>query len=412
MQEPRMTPDPSKRAALPQRALRPPGRRGIAAALVVLSVVAMTASTLAVWIRQTVYDTDRFLSVVEPALRDPTFYDGLSAIVTDVSLEALDLDARIRTVLDDLDAYVAAGLLEALGPDPRRLERLQAIDRPTLGALTPAISQPLEDRVARIVDDFVTSEEFQTRLPDLVRRTHTAGVALVSDDLAALPNVYLEGDEVRVDLLPIVADALRPVVAELRGLLPDITLPPVVADATEQERAQLRERLAAALETELPEDLGQLTIMQRSALEEAQTIARYVDRSVWVLTVLAVALVVAALVRSPDRRRTVMQLALGVAGGLAVTLLLVRRVEGAILARVTDPDSTQAVGSLLGQLVTNLRAVTMLVVTAALLVGVVAYLSDRPGWTTARMTRRPARPEPGPSISPPAPGPAGSPTDR
>jgi hypothetical protein len=379
---------------------------------VVLSIVATTASTLAIWTRQTVYDTDRFLSVVEPALRDPAFYDGLSAIVTDASLEALDLDARIRTVLDDLDAYLADGLLEALDPDPSRLERLQGIDRPTLGVLAPAISQPLEDRVARVVDDLVTSEEFQTRLPELVRRTHTAGVALVRDDLAALPNVYLEGDEVRVDLLPIVAEALRPVVADLQGLLPDITLPPVVADATEQERAQLRDRLAAALDTELPEDLGQVTVMRRSALEEVQAVARSVDRLVWVLTVLAVALVVAAIVRSPDWRRTVIQLTLGVAGGLAATLLLVRQVEGAILARITDPDGALAVGSLLGQLVTNLRAVTLLVVTAALLVGIVAFLSDRAPWTIPGMAGRPARPEPAQDVSPTAPGPAGSPTDR
>jgi hypothetical protein len=383
-------------AARPLPHLRRPSRRWVAGALVVLAVVAMTASTVAIWTRQTVSDTDRFMAVVEPALRDPAFYGGLSAIVTDASVEALDLETRVAALLDEVDAYLADTLVAAIDPDPRRLERLRAIDRPTLGALAPAISQPLEERVAEAVDRFLTTEEFQARLPDLVRRTHAAGLALVTDDLDALPNVYIDGDEVRVDLLPIVADALRPVVDELQGYLPDVTLPPVVADATEQERAQLREELATALGASLPEDLGQLTVMRRPALEEAQAVARYADRSVWAATILAVVLVGASIVLSPDRRRTIMQLALGVVAGLVATMLLVRQVEGAILARITDPDGIQAVGSLLGQLVTDLRTVTLLVVLAALAVGMLAYLSSRPV----------------PDVSPHAPGRGGSPGDR
>jgi hypothetical protein len=391
-----MTPNRGEVTAHGQPPLRRPSRRLLAGALVVLTVVAMTAATVAIWTRQTVYDTDRFMATVEPALTDPTFYDGVSAIVTDASLEALDLESRIAALLDEVDASLVDALTAAIDPDPSRLEQLQNLDRPTLGILAPAISQPLEDRVADTVDAFLTSEAVQAGLPELVERTHAAGLALLTDDLAALPNVYVEADEVRIDLLPIVAEALRPIVAELPEVLPDVTLPPVVADATEQERERLRGELATALQARLPEDLGQVTVMPRSTLEEAQAVARYADRSVWALSVLAVILAVAAIGMSPDRRRTVVQLSLGVAGGLVTATLLVRQVEVAILARITDPDGVLALGSLLGQLVSDLRTVTLLVAVAALLIGVTAHLEARPTWAVSRLAR----------------GPAGSPQDR
>lgn len=74
--------------------------------------------------------------------------------------------------------------------------------------------------------------------------------------------------------------------------------------------------------------------MRRSVLTDVQTAARYADRSVWTITVLALALPTAAIVVSPNRRRTILQLALGVVAGLVASLLLGRWLEGAILARL------------------------------------------------------------------------------
>lgn len=106
-------------------------RRWSAGVLVVLTVVAITASTLAIWARETVYDTDRFMEVVEPALAHPSFYAGLSDYVSDTALEALDLDTRVAASLDRVDVYLSEALLAAVDPDPRVLEQLRAFDRPT-----------------------------------------------------------------------------------------------------------------------------------------------------------------------------------------------------------------------------------------------------------------------------------------
>jgi hypothetical protein len=380
-------PDPGGERAPAADAPRRSRRRWFAGTLVVLTVVAITASTLAVWVRATVYDTDRFMEVVEPALTDPAFYSALSTYVSDAAVEALDLDARVAASLDRVDLYLSEALVVAIDPDPRVLEQLRAFDRPTLGTLAPSISAALEARVVGSVDRFITSEEFQSRLPGLVREAHAGGVALVTDDLEELPNVYIEDGDVRVDLIPVVVDALQEVTAELQQYLPDVTLPAVVADRVEPGREQLRAELERSLEAELPEDFGQLTLMEQSALVEVQQIVRQVDRLVWGTVLLAVVLFASAIVVSPNRRRTLIQLALGVVTGLAATMLVVRRLEEEVLSQITDPDGLQAVRSLFGELALNLRTVTVLVAVVASAVGILAYLSERPAWIAERDQR-------------------------
>jgi hypothetical protein len=346
--------------------------------LVVLTVIAMIASMVAIWARETLYDTDRFMAVVEPALEDPAFSGALGDVIADGALEALDLETRVATVLGQADAYLAEVLVDAIEPDPQVLARVQAFDRPTLSALAPPIAAAMEERVIATVDRFVTSERFQARLPDLVRQAHTGGVALVRGDLASLPEVYTEGGEVRLDLVPVITEALQPVVADLQEFLPDVTLPAPVAGAVEQGRGQLRAQLAEALDVELPEDFGQLTLVTGSALAEVQETARQADRLVWAIASLALLLLGLSLAAAPDRRRTIIALALGVVAGLAMTMLLARRLETALLDQIVDVDGRHAVQQAYGELASNLRTITVLVAVAAILISIVAYLAGRP----------------------------------
>lgn len=362
-------------------------RRWLAGFLVVLTVVAMTTSTLTIWTRATVYDTDRFMDIVDAALDDPAFSAALSDSVTDASLEALDLDARVAAVLEQVDAYLTDALVEAIDPDPRLLARLQVFDRPTLSALSPSMSGALEARVVAIVDRFVTSDEFQARVPGLVRQAHAGGVALITDDVAELPNVYIEAGEVRLDLTPVIIEALQEVTAELREFFPDVTLPAIVAGRAQEGREQLREELGASLQAQLPEDFGQLTLISESALSDVQLAARQADRLVWSIALLALGLLASAIAVSPDRRRTLIQLALGLAASLVVVMLLVRRFEAALLQQITNPDGTQAVRSLFREVATNLRTITVSIALIALVVGIVAHVAGHPVWITGLSQR-------------------------
>jgi hypothetical protein len=351
-------------------------------ALVVLTVVAMIASMVAIWARETLYDTDRFMGVVQPALDDPAFYAALSDRVSEASLEALDLETRVAVVLDQADVYLSEVLVDAIEPDPRVLARVQAFDRPTLSALALPIAGALEDRVVAIVDRFLTSDGFQARLPDLVRQVHTGGVALVRGDTASLPNVYTEDGQVRLDLVPVITEALQGVVAEIEEFLPDVTLPAPIAGAVAQGRGELRAELADALDAELPDDFGQLILMTESDLAEVQAVAHRADQQVWVIALLALLLLALSIVVSPDRRRTIIALALGVVAGLVTTMLLIRRLETALLDRIVNADGRHAVQAAYGELASNLRSLVVVVAVAALVVGVVAHLAGRPRWVS------------------------------
>jgi hypothetical protein len=306
--------------------------------LVVLTVAAVVASTVAVWTRTTVLDTDRFMTVVGPALFEPSFAAALSDVVAQEVLVALGLDARVAATLEEVDTFLAGAALEATDPDPATRDRLPRSDRPTLAALAPAITAALETLVAEKVDGLLTSEAFTRRLSELVRQAHEGGAALMRGEL---------------------------------------------------------ERLATALGTRLPPGFGQLTIMRRTDLTQLQATVRMLDRLVDALVLLTIALLAVTVLTARNRRRTVVQLAGGLVLGLGAAALLVRYLERIVLEAITHPDGTQAAGVLLGELTDSLRSVALIIAAGALAAGVAAHLFGRRLWSAGLPSRgrRPAAAE-------------------
>lgn len=358
-------------------------RRILVWLLVVLTSLGVVGSTIAIWAHQTVFDTEQFMETLDPALTDPALYAVIGDRAADSALEALDLDARITESLQQLDAFIAQELLEAIDLDERGRELLSRFDRPTLDALAPPIVEALESRVRGRIETFFASEAFVSRFPALVRRAHEVTVALVRNEMQELPNVYIAGGEVRLNLIPFIAEALRTVLDDIRGFLPDIDLPAAISDRL----AEGREQLGAAIQAELPEDFGQLTFMSEDALVELQTGAERLDRFVWVVVGVTILLGVLTIAISTSRRRTAVHLALGIVVGFVVAALVVRRLEGAILEQVTTPDGSAAARVLVGRVFSSLRTVQLLVGLAALVVGVTAYLAGRPAWLTATVAK-------------------------
>jgi hypothetical protein len=354
-------------------------RGWLSSVLVVLTVICLVASTVAVWARATVLDTDHFMEVVAPALADPAFQAALGEVVADQVLVALDLETRVAGSLEALDTFLAEAVLEAAEPGPVARDRLPRLDRPTLAALAPGIAAGLEARVIEVVDGFVASETFTARLSGLLRQAHTGGVALVRGDLEQRPNVELRGAEVRIDLVPVIAQALQDVLVELGAFLPDVAVPQVLDGRGEAGR----ELLAEELQTRLPADFGQLTIMTGADLAELQRAIRSVDRLVGALVVLTAVLLGVTLATSRRRRRTVLQLAGGLTLGIGVAALLVGHLEAVVLGAITHPDGNRAAGVLLGELTRDLRSVAVLVAVGALAIGVAAHVLGEPSWVAS-----------------------------
>lgn len=356
---------------------RPPGLGWLSPALTVLTVLALVTAMLAVWLRATVLDTDRFMGIIEPALDDEAFPAALSDIVAEQVLVALDLDARVTATLDEWDRFLVDSIRDALDldVDPAVVSRLSRRDRPTLTALAPGIATALEARVVEVVDEFVRSDVLATRYADLVRKGHAGAIALARGDEEAIANVSVDEDAVRLDLVPVIAEALQRVTGELQDLLPDTAIPEVVGGSVDDGRA----RLQAALRTRLPDDFGQLAIMSRDDLDTLQATVRTVDRLVVMVVGLALVLLVATLVTARHRRRTLLHLGIGVVLGTGAAVVLVERFEAAILAEITGPSGLRVAGVLLDEVTGNLRSVALVVALCALVVVAVASGAGGPG---------------------------------
>jgi hypothetical protein len=351
-------------------------RRWLSGVLVILSALLVVASTVAVWTYRTAFDTDRFMATVEPALDDPAFYSALGDRVSEQSLAALDLETRVANRLTQLDEYISQVLVDAIDIDPQARELISRFDRPSLAALAPPITNALEERIDQVVHGFISSEEFRSRFPNLVRQAHEASVALVRNDLTELPNVYLTEGEVRLNLIPIIRDALSRVIDEIREFLPDVDLPEVISDRLQEGRQQLGD----ALQAQLPEDFGQVTLMSEEALGDVQQTVHRLDRFVWLLLLVTVAMIAITIAVSPARRRTVVQLGVATVIGFFLGAVIIRRLQASILAEVRTPDGERAARALLAETMTSLRTVVLLVGAVALVSAVVAYVAGRPAW--------------------------------
>jgi hypothetical protein len=344
--------------------------------LVILTALSVVTTTVAVWIHETAFDTDQFMETVEPALDDPALYALLSDYVSEQALAALDIEARIATRLASVDEYLSEVLLDALDIGEQGQAILDRFDRPSLATLAAPIADGLENRITSRIDSFITSPEFEERLTGLVERVHTATVALIRGDTEQLPNVYTEDGQVRVDLIPIITEALRRVAAEIRDFLPNVTLPDVLSNSVDEAR----EQLAAAVGAQLPEDFGQVTLFSEEKLEEVQAGVQRLDRLVWLLILITIALAAATIAMSTARRRTIIHLGLGVAAGLIIAIVAIRRLQEAIVEEIVNPDGVETARALLSEVVSSLRSWALIVVVGAIAVAIAAYLAGRPAW--------------------------------
>ncbi len=360
-------------------------RRWLAVTLVVLTTVGVLATTVAVWAHQTVFDTDAFMDTVGPAIEDPAVLAAVSDYAAEEAITALDIEARVTDALTRLDQTLTETIVEALDLGDRTLAVLGRLDRPTLATLAPPITTALETRVTEAVDRVITSERFTTRFPEIVRAAHAAAVAVVRGNLDDLPNLSVVDGEVQLNLVPVMAEILRDVATELRGFGPDITVPAVVSDRIDEGR----EQLAAALNARLPDDFGQITVMSDDQLAGLQDGARQLDRLVWFLALITLVLALVTVVVAPDRRRTTIQLAVAVAGALAVGLVLLRRLDEAIVDNIVDPDQAVAARSLVSEVLSGLRSGAIILVGIAAAIGVGAYVAGRPAWLTRLITPGP-----------------------
>jgi Fe-S cluster biogenesis protein NfuA len=330
-------------------------RRLIVGLLIVLTCLTAVVATVAIWARATALNTDRWTRLAEEVIREPEVVDALSARLSTSIVDGLQVEDRIRTAL--------AGA-----------ERLPAQATVLAQPLTERIQDFLEARIA----GFLASDAGQDLWIRLNRAVHERVVALLRGETR--PGVTVEGGTVTLNTTVII----NRVLAGTEDLVSDIIGRPVNLPSAEELEAsggpdQARALLEERLGVDLPENFGELVVFRSDRLEAAQDAVRLVDRFIVLILVITLLLVVASLVFSVNRRRTLVQLGIGVLLGAIVARLAVRAVENAIV----EGASSRSRGSLqevVGIVFSGLVDLTAFLVVAGIVLGVAAYLAGRPAW--------------------------------
>jgi hypothetical protein len=325
------------------------GRRWAVNILVILAVMSTFTSTVAVWAHQVLLDTDAWVRTVGPLVDDEEVTDAVAQYVVSQIFVLIDVEEFATDALPDQAGFLA-------------------------GPLTSAAEQFLTDQVANLLQ----TDQFKEFWVEANRRAHSQAVRLLRGESGL---VSVKEGEVTLNLLPLLAGALQQL--DDLGVLPDsVDVPDVHRDTPPDEAVAAFEK---SFGVDLKDDFAQFTVYNSSTLAQAQDAVMIFDRAVVASVVVTVLLAVAAIALARPRRRTILQLSLGVVGGFVVAWAAIEIATNEILGLISDDvdrsAATQVVDSILG----NLRGITRIVSAVAIVATIVAFVTGDSAW--ARRTR-------------------------
>jgi hypothetical protein len=308
-----------------------------AGVLGVLAVVVLLPSTVAMWARATVFNTDKIGDAVAGALARPEVDDALAQWVTDQVINAVDVESAVSNVVPD------------------QLARLE----PTIVA---GVTQAVDRLMTRVISD----PQVQEVIVNLAERAHARLVSILEGG-GITDGIKVVNGQVTVNMLPLVGRGL--VLLQNLGLFDDLVVPDLSADG---DPTQQIADLEQATGRDLPDDFGQLVVYQSQALSDAQASIQKAQqavilakRAVWVLAALTVAFVAGAIALARDRWRAVLWLALGFAGAMILLRTAVRRVDQDAPSLAVRPGGQAAIDSIVGDLSEGLMRLAGVVVVLA-----------------------------------------------
>ena len=325
----------------------PRRRRVLSGIALVLAIVTILVTTVAVWVHQVAFNTDRFTALVTNVVDEPALIDPLSAAISTQVVDALDVQARIEARLPD------------------------AI-KPLAGTLTVAVRDAIDKRLQVAL----ANPRIQQALIKTVSFGHAAIMKLLRDEPEA---VKVVDGFVVVEVFPVVEAALRELQAI--GLIPDgVTIPDL---STPAPPGVLAQRLGAALGIALPENFGTIRLMPADRLLTARSLVRVFDLVVVALVVLSLVLVALAVWLSSHRRRMVIYLGVGTIIAFLLARLAVNTFSDALISGIADEGLATGVRTVVDATVEDLRRLTTIILVATGIVAIAAYLWGRPKWVVA-----------------------------
>ena len=326
--------------------------RGIAAVLaVVVAVASFSLALPGAWARRTVADTDTYLSVVAPLASDPAVQEALAREITAAVFEALDVQGKVTAALTEK----APQLTFLAGP------------------ITTSVQGFVQDQVQKIL----ASEQFQQFWADANRFIQGQVIAILRGQSEA---VGIQGNSVVLNYMPLINQALQAASGTISQLIGrPLTLPEITPDMIPAEAIQ---KLDTALGVTLPTDFGTIVVFNSDQLPKLQYAINTAREGLYGLVALFFLSLAVAIGISPRRRRTILQLAVGI----AVITVIERRIGISSVDSVVNiakPENQAAVRAIAEALVGWFLDYTRTFLLLALLTVVLALLTGPYPWIVA-----------------------------
>jgi hypothetical protein len=322
-------------------------RRIVVGLLVALSCLLVLLSTTEVWAHRTLLNTGAFVGTVGPVFKNPAVTSAVAARATDELFTELNLQARLKDALPPKASFAAAPVVNA-----------------TKGF------------VAGQLANVMASPQFQAIWTATLTSMHQLLVAVLRGQHTAA--VSTSGGYIVLNTVPLINQALGKVSGLASNLTgKTVTLPAITSADPPQQAVN---KLSKALGVTLPSDFGQITLVKSSDLAQAQRGVKAFDRFTLVLPLVTIVLIALSLWLSVNRRRTVLQLAVGVSLLMIVERRVTLHEQSTLASGAHNPQVAQIV---LGDLLHGFFVLTAWVLGVALVVLVIAVLSGPYRWAVA-----------------------------
>ncbi|MCX4725115.1 hypothetical protein OHB13_19240 [Streptomyces sp. NBC_00440] len=289
----------------------PPGRRVrsfFAVLLIVVAGILTPVSAVAVWTRDVVGDTDRYVALMRPLASDPAVQSAVTDRATEAIVKYVSVDA----------------LLKSVGPAERAEIEL------AIGALNKPIASGLKELVHSAVAGFVDSDAFTDVWAQLNRTAHTAAEKALTSD---------RGSALTIDLAPV----------------------------TDAAKKQLTDS-GLTIASKIPTVHTRYTVLDSQAVGRARTAFRLLRIGGLWLPMVTVLLAAGGVLLAVRRRRALVTAGLAVAAGALLLGLALAVFRSLYLDRLPADIPEPAAAAVINALTAFLRtAVRMIAVVGAVL---------------------------------------------
>jgi hypothetical protein len=330
-------------------AMAGPGRRPsrlrslLVGVLVFLSCLAVVVTGLTLWTHYTVMNTDGYMNLVGPIGKDPEAIQSLSEYIGGEVVAATDLQQRVTDAL------------------PSRVQLLAG-----------PITSYVEDFITKGANKVLSSPRAYELWLEVNRRGHEQIVALLRGETT---NAYIVGNDVRLNLLPLISQVLVWVDERLPGGLSDRFSPPVIAP--DSDPAAGIQEVANWSGKPLPSDFGQVTLLQSDALGPAQSAVKWFDRLTWILPLVTAVLVALTIWLSRRRARTAIALGIGAAVAIFVTRVIVKRASLYLTDKMEEGQGVHIAKDVVSASLGPLTTITIWICVIGVVTAVLVWLLGR-----------------------------------